>query len=252
MKLTVTLLILFPFYGETFAMASTANKVTLNDNGASFDVTRIDAPTKSCSVLFAVGSGGNPERHLPLLNSLAESGCTVIAPHFDRLATPMPTSEELLLRARRLKIALDAVVNPNLPVYGVGHSIGATILLAMAGGQIWMGPEQRLSIAPDVRLNRLVLMTPPTGFFQAPGALSAIHIPSQVWAGTNDVITPPSQAELLKRQLGSLVELRVVEGAGHFSFMNTLPPQTEDPLPEREAFLQCLAVEIRSFLLRLI
>ncbi|MCX6124738.1 MAG: hypothetical protein NTV34_08315 [Proteobacteria bacterium] len=183
MKFIVTLLIVFPFYGETFAMGSTSNKITLIDNGLSFDVTTVDAPTKSCRVLFAVGSGGNPERHLPLLNSLAECGCTVIAPHFERLAAARPTSEELLQRARRLNIALNVVANSNLPVYGVGHSIGATILLVMAGGQIWMGPGQRLSITPDEHLSRLVLMTPPTGFFQTPSALSDVHIPIQVWAG---------------------------------------------------------------------
>jgi hypothetical protein len=250
MKLLLTLLIVFLFYGETFAMASIKDNITLNDNDLPFEVTRIDALTKSCGVLFAVGSGGNPDRHLPLLNSLAESGCTVIAPHFARLASPRPTAEELLLRARRLKIALDAVVSPNLPIYGVGHSIGATILLAMAGAQIWMGPEQRLSVTPDARLSRLVLMTPPTGFFQAPGALSVIQISSQVWAGTNDVITPPAQAELLKQRLGDLVDLRVVEGAGHFSFMNTLPPQVNDSMPDRGAFLHQLANEIKSFMHR--
>lgn len=119
----------------------------------------------------------------------------------------------------------------------------------MAGGQIWMGPQQPLSIATDERLNRLVLMAPPTGFFQAPGALSAVGTPTQVWAGTNDVITPPGQAELLKQRLGILVDLRIIEGVGHFSFMNTLPPQTEDSLPERDVFLDRLAVEIRRFLL---
>ena len=112
-----------------------------------------------------------------------------------------------------------------------------------------MGPEQPLCIAADERINRLVLMTPPTGFFQAPRALSAVHIPIQAWAGTKDVITPPVQAELLKQQLGDLVDLHLVEGAGHFSFMNSLPPQIEDTLAGRESFLGNLAEEIRSFLM---
>jgi len=43
------------------------------------------------------------------------------------------------------------------------------------------------------------------------------------------------------------VEIRVVEGAGHFSFMNVPPPQTVEPLLEREAFLTKLASEMCLF-----
>lgn len=224
------------------------NKITLNDSGIPFDVVRLDATKPSCLVLFSVGSGGNPERHLPLLNSIKDLGCTVVAPYFDRLASPRPTADELLLRVRRLALAMDSVTAPNMPIYGVGHSIGATMLIAMAGGQIWLGPKQQVPVAIDDRLRRLVLMTPATGFFQAPDALATVHIPSQVWAGTNDAITPPQQANLLKQELRDLVDLRIVEGAGHFSFMNTLPPRTEDPLPARETFLEHLAAEISGFL----
>jgi hypothetical protein len=40
---------------------------------------------------------------------LVERECSVAAPHFARLASPFPTDAELRLRARRLKVALDAV-----------------------------------------------------------------------------------------------------------------------------------------------
>jgi alpha-beta hydrolase superfamily lysophospholipase len=225
--------------------------VSLSDNGVSFDVTFLEAVKPSCIVLFSVGSGGNPERHLPLLEALAKHGCNVVAPHFERLASPKPTDEELLLRARRLRLALDRAALPNLPITGIGHSIGATVLVTFAGGQIWMGPGHQLQIEPDERLSRLVLMTPATGFFQAPGALDDFRVPLPllIWAGTNDVITPPAQATFLKQSLENrvLVDLRVIDGAGHFSFMNTLPPQTIDPLPNREVFLADLAVAICQF-----
>lgn len=222
------------------------DKVSLRDNGASFEVTLLEAARPSRLIVFAVGSGGNPERHLPLLTSLAEQGYTVIAPHFERLASPRPTEEELLLRARRLRLALDSAARPNMPVVGVGHSIGATILVALAGGQLWMHAGRQVPVAPDERLSRLLLLTPATGFFQAPGALDAVRAPTFLWAGTNDVITPPDEAEFLKRQLEGrvAVELRLVDGAGHFSFMNTLPPQISDPHPDRETFLTNLATEI--------
>jgi pimeloyl-ACP methyl ester carboxylesterase len=199
-------------------------------------------------VIFAAGSGGNPERHLPLLAYLADQSFTVIAPHFDRLVSPTPTEDELLSRARRLRIAIDYITQKNLPVVGIGHSIGATLLTAIAGAQMWMGPGQRVPISTDERLKRLVLFTPPTGFFKAPGALDGVSIPIQVWAGTKDAITPPSQAEFLESAIeNSSVELHVVEGAGHFSFLNTLPPQVADPLADRETFLKSLAVEVSSF-----
>ena len=226
------------------------SKVVLTDEAEAFDLTMLESPEPSRIVLFAVGSGGNPERHLPLLMSLAEHGCTVVAPHFARLASPMPTESDLLLRARRLRLALDSVARPGLPVAGVGHSIGATMLLALAGGQLWMRAGQRLPIAPDRRLDRLVLLTAATGFFQAPGALDAVSTPILAWAGTKDVITPPAQTEFLKRDLGARVpvEMRIVEGAGHFSFMNELPPNTMDTLPDRDAFLASLAIESCRFI----
>jgi predicted dienelactone hydrolase len=87
---------------------------------------------------------------------------------------------------------------------------------------------------------------------KAPGALDAVRVPIIAWAGTKDVITPPAQAELLRDLLGHRlpVELRFVEGAGHFSFMNVPPPQTIEPLRDREAFLANLAAELVEFVAR--
>ena len=82
-------------------------RIALQDNGVTFEATLLEASSPVCKVLFAVGSGGNPERHLPLLHYLFENHCTVIAPHFDRLVSPSPSAADLLLRARRLQIALD-------------------------------------------------------------------------------------------------------------------------------------------------
>ncbi len=225
------------------------SKRSLRDEGESFDVTVLEAEHPSRTVLFAVGAGGNPDRHLALLTSLAEHGCTVVAPHFERLVSPTPTADHLQLRARRLRLALDFAARPGVSVAGVGHSIGATMLIALAGGQAWTGAGQRLAIEPDTRIDRLALLAPATGFFQAPGALDAVRASILAWAGSSDAITPPAQAELLSHALGARVpvDVRVVEGAGHFSFMNTLPPQMTDPLPNRETFLASLASEVCRF-----
>jgi pimeloyl-ACP methyl ester carboxylesterase len=225
-------------------------KHSLRDGTSSFDVAVLKPEQPSRVVLFAVGSGGNPERHAPLLAALVARGCMVVAPHFERLLSSSPTEEDLVLRARRLRLALDSVALPEVPIVGVGHSIGATMLLALAGGRVWMRAGQPVAIAPDERLERLVLMAPVTGFFQAPGALDAVRTPLLVWAGEHDTITPPAQAEFLQHALGERVpvDLRIVEGAGHFSFMNLPPPQTTEPLPDREAFLTRLTAEVCEFL----
>lgn len=225
------------------------DELSLRDGDASFAATVIAATRPVRTVLFAVGGGGDPGRHAPLLKTLAERGCMVVAPQCERLASPRPTAGELLSRARRLRLALDAVATSGLPVAGVGHSIGATVLLALAGGQVWLGPGQRIEIEPDPRVDRLVLMAPATGFFKAPGALDAVRAPILAWAGERDAITPLAQAEFLERALAGRVpvEVRVIAGAGHFSFMNTPPPHTTEPLADREAFLADLASEVGRF-----
>jgi dienelactone hydrolase len=222
---------------------------SLRDGDDGFDVTLVEADDPTHLILFAVGGGGNPERHLPLLTTLAGHGCTVVAPHFERLVAPEPTDHDLLLRARRLSRAIDFIARPGLPVAGVGHSIGCTMLLALAGGQVWMRAGHRLAIAPDPRLERLALFTPATGFFQAPGALDTVRTPILAWAASADTVTPPAQATVLRQAIdpGVTVEVRLVEGAGHFSFMNQPPPHVVEPLADREAFLADLAEDVCRF-----
>lgn len=221
----------------------------LNDAADAFDVTILEAADPSRVVLFSVGGGGNPERHLPVLTSLADHGCTVAAPHFERMVSPVPTQNDLVLRARRLRLALDYVARPGMKVAGVGHSIGATTLLVLVGAKAWTRAGDCVSVAPDPRLDRLALLAPATDFFRAPDALDGVHVPICAWAGTKDEMTPPAQAAFLKDGIGGRVpvEVLIVEGAGHFSFMNAPPPQTVEPLPDRDAFLVGLANQICRF-----
>ena len=222
----------------------------LQDWSEPLEVSVHEAARSSPVVLFAVGAGGKPERHATLLDALAKSGCTVVAPHFERLASPVPSEVDLTLRARRLSLALDAFVQPGTTAVGVGHSIGAATLVALAGAQMWLGPGRRVNIAPDGRLTRLALLAPPTGFFQAPEALDAVRVPILAWAGSEDGITPPAQTEWLAHAMSGwqTVDVRVTAGAGHFSFMDLPPPQTTEPLPNKQAFLREYSSEVCRFL----
>lgn len=233
---------------ETRAMST----VSVRDGTEDFEVTLLRPNAARSIVLFSVGSGGDPGRHFPLLKTLAESGCAVVAPHFQRLASSQPTPAELELRVRRLQLALDAVAPGGQAVAGVGHSIGASALLALAGGEIWLGPENRLQLPVIDRLDRLVLLAPATGFFLGPGALDAVNTPILAWSGTDDVITPPAQCEMLVRALGdrALVEVRSTPGAGHFAFMHSPPPHVEKSPLDHQRFLAELSAQVTDFVLR--
>jgi len=222
---------------------------TLQDGAESFIVSVHEACENSPVVLFAVGAGGQPERHTTLLNALTESGCTVVAPHFKRLASPIPTEADLTLRARRLSLTLDAFVQPGATAAGVGHSIGAATLVALTGAQMWLGTGRHVSITPDSRLTRLALLATPTVFFQAPGALDAVRVPILAWVGSKDGITPPSQTEWLAHAMRNwqTVNIRVTDGADHFSFMDLPPPQTTELLPNKQAFLLEHSSEVCKF-----
>lgn len=182
---------------------------------------------------------------------MAQAVCTVVAPHFERLASPVPSEAELTLRARRLSHALDAFVQRGATVVDVGHSIGAASLVGLAGAQMWLGPGRRVNIAPDSRLTRIALLAPPTGFFQASGALDAVQIPILAWVGSADNITPPNQTEWLADAMRAwqAVDVRATNDAGHFSFMDLPPPQTLVPLPDRQAFLREHSNEVCKFVI---
>ena len=223
----------------------------LLDREVAFSVSVLEPEDVRNVVLFAVGGGGNPERHHRLLHGLAKANCLVVAPHFERLLSPRATEDEVLLRARRLSLALASLGRSDLPTIGVGHSIGAAMLLALAGGSAWLSPDCPLQIEPDARLDRLALMAPATAFFQAPNALAPVRTPMLVYAASEDVITPPSQAKFLQQELGRRVpvELYLVKGADHFSFMDVLPPQVIDVLPDRDRFLAEMAEQITHFIM---
>jgi len=223
----------------------------LDDEGEPFEVMIIECAHPRASLLFGVGAGGDPERHLPLLMTLAERGCTVAAPHFERMQSLVPTVAELETRARRQQIAFNEIVRDGLPGAGLGHSIGAAMMLMLAGATAWTMPGRPARIAPEPRLQRLALLAPAAAFFRGSRALDQVRVPIHAWVGGRDSMTPPPQAQFVKDKLAGKAEMEisVIAEAGHFSFMNVPPPHAVETLPDRDAFLQQLADEVASFIL---
>lgn len=222
---------------------------TDNDLG-SFTITRIEAEHSKGIALFAVGRGGNPARHHRLLRAMANRGFMVIAPHFEMLASSIPTKAELDIRIRRLQASIDSCAHTKLPVVGIGHSVGATSLLALQGAEGETIEGNRLIVGSSSPMERLALLAPPTDFFRRPGALQRIKVPIKIWVGANDVITPPAQSRFLVDALAAQasVAVQVDPDAGHFTYMDELPPNAPEPHPDRYTFLAGLVDEIAAFL----
>ncbi|QNH23510.1 alpha/beta hydrolase [Xanthomonas theicola] len=232
-------------------MKTNASAMTtqLRDGADAFSVTILEAERSSCIGFFAVGRGGSPLRHLPLLQSVANRGCTVIAPHFTMLASAIPTKEELDTRIRRFEIAADGCARADQPIIGIGHSIGALTLLVLAGGQARTLSGDRVVVGSKWKFARLALFAPPADFFRYPGALDDVDVQTLLRVGGKDTMTPPAHAEFLKEKLAQKapVELGLDENAGHFTYMDELPPHVSDPQRDRSAFLSALADAVGRF-----
>jgi pimeloyl-ACP methyl ester carboxylesterase len=237
--------------GKGMANNPDVTAVQVTEGNETYTVTLIEAEHPTRVGLFAVGRGGNPLRHLPLLQAVAKQGCTVVAPHFEMLSSTIPTKAELDLRIGRLEASAMRYAQATRPIVGIGHSIGAVTLLALAGGEGETRDGQRLAFGSEWKFSRLALLAPPTDFFRRPGALRTVRVPIRIWAGRKDTITPPDQALFLKEALESqtIIDVVVNENAGHFTYMNEPPPQFPEPHPDRHAFLTALADEVTEFVL---
>ena len=103
----------------------------------------------------------------------------------------------------------------------------------------------------QVRFARLALFAPPTDFFRKPGALEPVRVPIRIWVGARDSLTPPAQAQFLQDALKSQVPIDICldAEAGHFSYMDELPPNVTDPHPDRSAFRASLANDVGQFVI---
>ncbi|MDF7788006.1 alpha/beta hydrolase [Pantoea stewartii] len=219
----------------------------------NFDVTLFQVRDATECILFAAGLGGSPLRHMGLIETFARHGISVVAPHFEMVTSSFPTKAELIERAQRLDLTAKKLCTHYASVSGVGHSLGAVILLIHAGATAWTIAREPVSVDGHNILNRLVLLTPPADFFPTHKSLACINIPLQIWAGDKDLITPASQATFLHQLLSihTSSELHIAENVGHFTFMDKLPPQVTEPHPSRNDFLLRLGETIYHFIARI-
>ncbi|NKX75323.1 alpha/beta hydrolase [Rhodobacteraceae bacterium R_SAG3] len=208
----------------------------------------LTAPAGASAVVFAAGRGGDPERHLPLLETLHREGCSVLAPHFRMLPSPVPTAQDMEDRLNRICEAIDRHLPTPQSLVGIGHSIGATTLLALSGARGYTKDGTAFG-GRSLPFSRLALLAPPTGFFRAPHALRRVCIPLQIRIGDADTITPMENATMIKDALAgqASVDCRCDSGADHFTYMDSPPPGAVDAHPDHAAFLRELASDLRTF-----
>jgi predicted dienelactone hydrolase len=228
-------------------------------------------------VVVSHGGGATPWPLRLLAAHLARAGwCAALVEHpgdrrgDDALANK---PENLANRPRHVRRALDALhadplLGPRLTAGAtiVGHSMGGYTALAVAGGRPIALPNQTpdgvahpVAVEPDPRVRAVALLAPAVPWFMAPGALDAVRVPLLVRTAEHDTLTPPFFIEQILAGLpaGTHVDLAVVPGAGHFSFLAPMPPAfahappAQDPPGfDRVAYQPRLCAEVEAFLAR--
>ncbi len=123
------------------------------------------------------------------------------------------------------------------------------------------GIPKQINVAHDRKIRSLVLLAPGTIWFKEKGALDGVDIPILMITAEKDQFILPIHAQIVLDGVAdrSKVEHRVVDNAGHFSFLSPFPefmitPEffpAIDPVGfDREKFHKELNLEILSFLMK--
>lgn len=217
-----------------------------------------DAPVVGTSlplVVISHGSGGGPGSHADTALALASAGFVVAAPmhtgdnYADQSAVGTP--DWLVARSRHVPIVIDYLVKAwpdhariDASKIGMfGFSAGAFTALTTIGGtpdlaliadhcartpelacELWKPGRTEVlmadSFSRDPRVRAAVIAAPGYGFTFVPDGLAKVTVPVQIWSGTMDNNVPTTtNAVSVQAALGPKADLRVVTGAGHFSFL---------------------------------
>ena len=227
----------------------------LQDRDGPMQVSTYGLSSSQAAILFCAGRGGSPARYDTLLEHLACAGAYVVAPHFEFMVSTRVTEEILLERARRTHLAFETCLAPlGSPCFGIGHSLGGTLLLAHAGAKAWTHSGAPVPI-PRLKLEGLALLAPVLDFFQPPGSLDELYdlrAGLAIWLGELDRLIAAATVDSFCHGLpaGLRVEFARVPKANHFTFMSHPPPRTVETHPDRALFLTQLGADIAGRFLR--
>jgi len=232
-------------------------------------------------VLLSHGTGSAPLAYRALAQGLARRGFVVGLPehpfnHRDDNSWA-GTAQNLAARPRHLQLAIDALygnsrftasLKPDA-VGLVGHSMGGYTALALAGGRPASVPRdspngvgQAIPVpAADARVKALVLLAPATPWFAAAGALRNVKVPILLLEAEKDEHAGRFHGQVVLTGIEDrgLITHRIVENAGHFSFLSpfpaarvspAFPPSQDPPGFDRAGFQEELAAEVAAFFAR--
>ena len=222
-------------------------------------------------VVISHGNGGSHLVYRALSTHLARNGYVVaMLEHAgnNRNNNELEgTHENLVNRPRHVRLTIDAVSSdPQLSACAqpdnvaiIGHSIGGYTALAVAGGTPWSETRQRVDVVADPRVRALVLLAPATAWYLPEDSLSQVSVPILMLVAEHDPFTPRWHADLVLDRVPDRAQVtcRVIENAGHFSFLSPFPPQMRNAsfLPstdpegfDREKFHERLPAELLDYL----
>ena len=230
-------------------------------------------------VVVSHGGGGSHLLYRTITTHLARNGYVVAMlehPGNNRNNNELEgTRENLVNRPRHVRLTIDAVASDGVldrsvrpdHVAIIGHSMGGYTALAVAGGTPW-APTKRtdraitveaVDVVTDPRVRTLVLLAPATAFFVLEGSLRRVTVPILLLSAEHDTVTARWQAELLLDRVPDRTQVthRIVENAGHLSFLSpfpspmkspAFPPSVDPPGFDRDHFHERLPEDIRQYL----
>lgn len=239
----------------------------------SIDVSP-NAPISAGKCPLVVVSHGNSGSHLvyrTICTHLAKHGYVVAMlehPGNNHKNNELEgTYDNLVNRPRHVRLTIDAVLSEAFfsssiqadTVAVVGHSIGGYTALAVAGGTPWTKEQRRVEVVADSRVRALVLLAPATAWYLTEGSLSKVTVPILMLIAEHDPYAPPWHADIVLNGVAdrNLITWKVVENAGHFSFLSPFPASMKRPgfLPstdpegfDRDKYHAVLPGEVREYL----
>jgi predicted dienelactone hydrolase len=206
-------------------------------------------------VVISHGTGGGTISHIDTALALADAGYVVAVPLHNgdnyQDTSEVGTDAWFVDRARQIVRTDDFVfgswkdrahIDPKR-VGMFGFSAGGTTALVVIGGtpdfsrvdalcrthpEFVCGlrkPGTTRVPAPDAwthdpRIGAAVVVAPGYGFTFEPAGLASVHVPVQLWEGSDDTSLPlPTNALAVQRLLPQAPEFHLVAGADHFSFL---------------------------------